>query len=158
MPGTPTDASLPEVLIWISSSVSELNYIAGVLIVAQHDVRCLRSAASAAASTPPAAMFCRLAMLLPPTSGVPASVTPGAMLQTMPGRGRAGSRSSTSVVSVTLFVVVVTSMTGLPPVTVTDSSRLPIFIVTSTFASKPTGRRSSLRMNVVKPPSSNLIV
>jgi hypothetical protein len=82
--------------------------------------------------------------VLPPTSAT-ACVTPGAIANTFCRSRPRGIASSTSLVKATLAAVLVTSTTGLWPLTVTDSSIAPTLSTTSTRALKPTVRRSASR-------------
>jgi len=57
-----------------------------------------------------------------------------------------------------LALVLVMSTTGLCPLTVTDSSIAPTFMLSSTRAVNPTVNLRSSRMSVLKPASSNFSV
>ena len=93
-------------------------------------------------------------MVLPPTSGV-ADVTPGAIVNTSCRSRPRGTVSSTSFVKATLALVLLTSTTGLCPLTVNVSSSPPTFRRASIRATNPTVSRRSSRTTDVNPLSSN---
>ena len=95
-------------------------------------------------------------MRLPPTSGAPARLTPGAISTTAHRSRPRGISLSVSLVKVAAVPVAVRSTTGLWPLTVTDSVRVPMAILASMRAVKPMVSRTSSRTKLLKPASSKL--